>query len=269
MATDKKKGSALKVVGDETEGIVPADGKEPYADIRKSVIELKETIDKSRWRLAEVLFAIHDQTIFQRWGYNNFDQYVSTEVKMTERTAQYLVSMYGWFVHDMGPKLSEEDRKEMIDGVRELGWTKARSLIGVTTPENVQEWIEKAKKLSSTELQNAVKKALVEKGGGNPSDVKDMKRMSVAFADEQYDIVQQALGLAEQKAESNKKGHLLSLICQDFVATTMAQTDGGQRSKGKYFDKIGAQFGVRLIAVDIETKKVVHNKKVLEGLQEG
>jgi len=57
------------------------------------------------------------------------------------------------------------------------------------------------------------------------------------------------------------------LICQDYVATNMAQTDGGQVSRGKYFDKIAAQFGVRLIAVDKDTNQVVHGRQYLDKLK--
>jgi len=268
MATDDKEKSHLKVVGGEgADGVVPHDGSEPYANLRQQVLDLKETIDQSRWLLAEVLFKVHDGTIFHRWGYNNFEQYVRTEVKMTERTGQYLVAMYNWFVNEIGPHLeSDEERQRMIDGVRKLGWTKARCLIGITTPDNVFKWIEDALPLSSTELQSLARKALVEKKGGKAEDVKDMKAFNLRLADDQHAIVLQAISLAGQIAESDKKGHLLSLICQDFVATNMAQNDAGQKNRGKYFNKIGAMFGVKLIAVENESGKVVHNAAVLKKI---
>jgi hypothetical protein len=265
MATDNEK-SHLKVVGGD--GVVPHDGKEPYAKLRREVLDLKETIDQSRWRLAEKLFEVHDGTIFHRWGYNNFEQYMETEVKMKERTGQYLVSMYNWFVNEIGPQMEDAARDKMIEGVRQLGWTKARCLIGITTPDNVFKWIEDAQRLSSTELQSAARKALVEKKGGKSKDVEDMKTLSLRLADSQHAIVLQAIELAGKIADSDKKGHLISLICQDFVANTRAQDNAGQKNRGKYFNRIGAMFGVKLIAVDTETGKVVHNEAVLKKIKD-
>jgi len=261
MATDKEV-THLKVV----DGIVPHDGTESDAKIRQKVLDLKETMDKSRWEMAVVFYKIHDESIFQRWGYNNFDQYIETEVKMTVRTAQYLLAMYRWFMFEIEGDFSKERRAEIIEAVRNLGWTKARHLIGITDASNIDEWIKKAQEMSSSDLQSAARKALIEKNGGNPDDVKDIKRMTFGFQDDQHVPVEQALELAGVIAESDKKSHLLSLICMDYVATNMAQKEGGQKNRGKYFDKIAAQFGVKFVAVDKDTNEVVHGKAVLKKI---
>lgn len=243
------------------------DADNTFSDVRKNILELKNSLDKSRWLLAEALFDVFDGNMFHRWGFNNFDQYVEVEVGLTTRTAQYLVSMYRWFVHKIGPKMPDDECKEMISEVKDLGWAKAKSLVKVTTPENVTRWIKKAKELSSEDLKIAVQDEYNKKKGIKDDDVKGMKGLNFGrvFV-EQHDIVMQALAIAEKQAESDKKGHLISLVCQDFVATNMAQTEGGQRDRSKYFDKIAAQYGVKFIAVDIETGKVVHGNKLLDGL---
>lgn len=261
MATDKKV-THLKIV----DGIVPHDGTEDDADLRQEVLDLKETMDQSRWRMAAAFDKIHDESIFQRWGYSNFDQYVETEVEMTVRTAQYLVAMYRWFMYDIEGDISDERREKIVGEVRKLGWTKARHLIGITNSENIDDWLKKAQEMSSSDLQKESKRALLEKEGGDPDDVKDVKRMTFAFLDDQHVPVEQALELAGAIAESDKKGHLLSLVCMDYVATNMAQKEAGQKNRGKYLDRIGAQFGVKIMAVDKNTNEVVHGKSVFNKI---
>jgi hypothetical protein len=250
---DKKtKGVALKVVGD----VVPATGDEPYADLRKEILHLKDSIDKARWRMAEMFFQVHDESIFYRWGYTSWEQYVDSEIGMTVRTAQYLTAMYSWFVVEIGSQMSDEAREAMIGGVRELGWTKARCLVGVAGVDDVSDWIKKAKDMSCDDLTVATKKVLTERQGGDPGEVETMKSFSCRVAEEQLTIIVQALETAGIVLESDKRGHALSMICQDYVANNAAQSDEGQKARGRYFDKIGAQFGVRLIAVDKETKQL-------------
>jgi len=249
------------------EGIVPHTGKEPYSDLRKAVLDLRGMIDKSRWELAGNLWKIHDETIYRHWGYINWDQYVEVEVGTTVRTTRYLISMYGWFVHEIGKEIADDtEREKMIEAVRELGWTKGRCLVGVANVDNVYDWIEKAQNMSSADLENETRKALAAKDGIDPDSVEKMKVFSCGrVTEEQHEIIEQALEMGEEALGSKKKGHIISMICQDYVATNMAQK--GDRNRGKYLDRIGAQFGVKLIAVDKETNKVVHGKAVLDKIQ--
>lgn len=262
-ATAKGKKSHLQVV----KGVVPHDGQEAYADLRTKVLGLRESIDKSRWEMAECMFKIHDESIYQHWGYNSYDQWVSVEMGMTVRTAQYLTAIYNWFMNEIGEKLSSADRNKMIDGIRKLGWTKARCLVGVTNKDNVHDWIKKAEGMSSTELESEAKRELAKIQGHDPGAVDNMTNMSFRVADEQRTIVENALSVAENIADSNKKGHLLSLICQDFVASNMAKKGAPEKARGKYLDRIGAQFGVSVVAVDKETGKVVHGATTLKKIK--
>ena len=236
-------------------------------DLRSEILKLKQSIDTDRWELAGHLMHVHDDMLYQRWGHMSFEDYVETEVGLTSRTARYLVSMYTWFVHKLGPKMSDGDREDMLAEVKDVGWTKARSLIKVTTPENVGQWLKRAKGMSTSDLEDVVRREYHKSNGGEEDELDKMKGLNFGKVfEEQHDIVMQALSLAEKQADSDKKGHLISLVCQDFVASNMAQTEKGQTDRGKYFNKIAAQFGVRLIAVDIESGKVVHGKREFEKL---
>ena len=67
--------------------------------------------------------------------------------------------------------------------------------------------------------------------------------------------------------ESQKPGHQLSMVCQDFVATNMAQKNPDQETKSLYLKKIGEILGVKLIAVDKESNNVVHGTSLLEKMK--
>jgi hypothetical protein len=264
--TGKGKKTKLAVVGGGKE-VVPATGKEERADLRKKVIEARDSIDTARWTLAEALYEVHDKTVYRLWGYSSWEQYVESEVGMTVRTAHYLTSIHGWFSVDLAKKLSSEKMDELRERLRKLGWTKVRSLVRIADAENVSEWVDRAEKMSSADLEETVKrelKSLSGEGGSGPTEV--FKKKNFKLVDEQLQTVDQALEMAGGIADSEKPGHLLQLICQDFISTNMAGKEDGRTHKGRYLDKIGAVFGVKLVALDVETKKVVHGEDLVDKI---
>lgn len=247
--------------------IVPADGTEEYADIRRRILDSRERIDLARWDIAGDLYKVHDSSLFQTWGYFSFDEYVSVELSMSVRTAHYLTSVYHCFYIELSKDMDEEQHKATMERVNAIGWTKARSLVGVVNGENVNEWLDKAEGIGSIELEGETKRELVRLAGGDPDDVEKMKNISMRVSEEQHEIIFGAFSLAKQVAESDKRGNLLTLICQDYVATNTGNKSGGQQEiKGRYLDRIGAMIGVRIVAVDKETMQVVHGQDVVDVL---
>ncbi len=281
---DKKKASTKKAsiekAGLVGNGVIPHTGKERDAKLRSAVIRSRETIDEARWNLAEALYKIHDMSAWANWGYGSWKDYVEREVGSTVRTAQYLTSMFHYFTIQLldDVKDCDQDDPKFVDAIKRrddiirelkpLGWTKAKSLVGVIRRDNADEWIEKAKDSSSSDLESKAKIALNKDKGGGGEDIEPMKKVTLSLSESQYEIYENALELAGTKLESSKRGHLLSMICQDFLATTMGQTDAGQKKYGSYLNKIGAQFGVRIIGVDKETGKIVHGKELFVELVE-
>jgi len=265
----------------DLEKILPHTGEEVFADLREAVLRQRDAIDSARWNLAEALFRVNDDAVYLQWGYPSWETYIATEVGMTARTAHYLIAMYGYFtvslieavsgMSESDPKRIEaiEKRNEIIGQIKELGWTKGKCLVGVLTLDNYEEWIEKAKSLSATELEGESKRALNTSKGLSSTDVEVMKNASFRFAEDQLAVVEQAIEMASAQLESDKRGHVLSMICQDYVATNMAQSENGQSKSGRYFDRLGTMFGVRLIAVHKETGKVVHGETLLKDLMKG
>lgn len=281
-APAKRKEVKAKGIAEGTElpdSVIPHTGREQFAAVRKSVIKYRGEIDNARWKLSEALFKVHDETIYAHWGYPSWEVYVSTEVGMTVRTAHYLVSMYGYFQIDLledvdGLKATDERRikavarrDEIVEQIKELGWTKGKCLVGVLNRDNADEWLKKAREMSSTELEGEAKRAIQE-AAGLTEEVEVKKGVSFRMTEGQLEPVENALEMAGGLLDSSNRGHQLSMICQDFVATNMAQKDKGSNRMGSYLNKVGAVFGVRIIAVDKETGKVVHNESLIKELQD-
>jgi hypothetical protein len=273
----KKKGKkkSKEKVKFEASAIVPHNGKEHLGELRQKVIEAKETVDVARWLLAEGLYGVHDVAAFSHWGYPSWESYVDNEVGVTVRTAQYLTAMYHYFTVDIVEdvrkldfdnkvRLDAEDIQDhIIKEVRSLGWTKAKSLVGVVNRENYEEWLEKAREMTSKDLNKATKAFL--KGDANPGPSEKFKRWGAPLALEQHETVVGAVEMAKEITGSDKPGNCITLICQEFTASNMSM-EKGDRSYSAYLNKTGAQLGVRLIAVDKDTGKIVHNKKLYEEL---
>lgn len=262
-AASMEAGSDLIALSDR---LIPHDGKEEYADLREEVISSRGFIDRGRWQLAKALYQVHDRAIWENWGYLSWDEYVDSEVGMVVRTTQYLMAMYHCFYIDLGRGMTPEEKERIMERVSAIGWTKARALVGVVNADNLDEWLEMARNMSSTELESATKKALLEQEGKDSSGVEKMKNLAMRLSEDQFEIWEQAFELGKGIADSEKKGHVFSMICQDFVATTMAQKGIPAERRQRYIDRIGAILGLRFIAIDKETGKVVHGEKLAEDL---
>jgi hypothetical protein len=263
----------LSVVG----RIVKHTGREEGHKIRGKILKLKTQIDGARWELAESLFEVQggvdgEKKLFHLWGYTSWDGYVTAEVGTTVRTAQYLVGMYKKFALDVAPVLGEEsqEKKEaFLAAVKELGWTKGRLLVKVITPENAIDWVERAGGMTTAELEEAIKVALGKGKSGGDDD--DFERMSFKLAEEQKAIVDKAMLLAKDMLDSEKKGHQISMICQDFYSTNAVQNADAKKKSDiqrAYLAKMGAIFGVHFVAIDRETGQVVHGKDFLDKVKE-
>jgi len=100
-----------------------------------------------------------------------------------------------------------------------------------------------------------------------PLDGEDMQFMHFGLFPEQYLIVGDALTRAGELSGSSKKGHNLSMICTDFLATNdFVGGPKAEETRARYLAKIERLLGCRLIAVDVKSKDVVYGLGTLEKL---
>jgi len=250
-------------------------------DIRK---ELKTAIENNggeKWRIAELMWTVKNdpESVYINWGFRSFAEYADVELGLDSRTVRSYVSIHDKIVVGLKKKLigkktesekvaAENHHSKLVERIKGIGWTKAKIVtpLVLDDPIHAEEEITEAEKRPTRDLQKYVSDRKLEKAGKN----KDEKTfpMTFAFFAEQKESVDNALQLAGRAASSDKKGHLMSLICQDYVASNMINEDLGDKSlKLLHLDKFAAMLGVQLIVVDKSTKLVLSGSKVLKQVE--
>lgn len=132
--------------------------------------------------------------------------------KLKFRKARYLMQLYNGLVQ-AGIGWGE---------VSDIGWTKLIELLPVLTPENVAEWVEKAKNLTVPSLREAVKAALkAEQSGESPGaiEAEEITTKSFKLYPQQAEVVNDALEDAMAKGETKVPSAALEYICLDYLAS--------------------------------------------------
>lgn len=73
---------------------------------------------------------------------------------MSPRKAEHLSSFWWWYA------VEQKGDQSLMEFAREAGWTKARLLVRVVDPQNVGEWSDMARRMSSRELEALAKLSL-------------------------------------------------------------------------------------------------------------
>lgn len=256
-------------------GIPREIGEDPDL-IRGRIIELKNEIDNAYFELAMRLHQVWNggkdgKPMYLQWGFHSWNEYVEKELDFAIRKAQYLISIWSWFGVEVGDQ-------SIIEKIRPLGWTKVKELVGVVSAANADEWIEKAKSMSSTQLADEARSVLKAKkeagendatkgeGGEKQEKVEKLHHISFGLYDGQLGTVTAALDRAKELAGSDKKGHLLELICQDWLATNDAMRGTKKANVSKFMRKFEKLLGIRIVAIDPEAKEILCGADVAGNL---
>lgn len=243
---------------------IEIDGKKyKDGDIRRMILKQISKTDQALREIAKLLFAVYQRSLFTRWGFKNFQEYVESDLGFKYRKANYLVNIWSWYTENV-------HREDVIDAIwNEIGWTKAKELVGVITDENADHWLQRARELSAVQLAEEARKYLQLEGGddgsGKSSGGDGFKSMSFKLAEDQKENVDEALKLAEAMSGSDKKGHNLDLICTNFMATN---ADSLARNVLDFLSTIEKQYGVMLLAVRPSDRHIVHGSEVFEAIRE-
>lgn len=257
----------LEVVGETASTNVAALGSDEQSQraslLHEKAKDARKRIDGAMFEMAEVLHEIYDDALYVKLGYKTWKEYVEQELDFAIRKAQYLVQMWGYY----GVKLG--GHPEVREKIQEVGWSKAKELIDVVNENNVDEWVSKAKSMSSVqliELARNTMKALEEGEGTETSKKVDaFKNKSFRLAPEQLSNVEAALTRSGELSSSDKPGNQLDLICTDFLATN-AGTGKGKSAVQALLKKVEANLGVLIVAIDSESNGVVYGDETIEKL---
>ena len=175
--------------------------------------KLAENIEVNYFKLGGVLKLINDNSWFE--GFPSFDDFVYEKYGFQGRKARYLVSIYDNLVTKQIPW-------EKVSG---LGWTKLKDLAPILTPENVDEWVAKAEKVTVVELQALIKaQKPAEEGEKTAKTTDEVVKVTFKLKADQAEIVTQALAKAKGELHTEFDTVALENICAGYVGGTSAVT---------------------------------------------
>jgi len=223
--------------------------------------ELSENVEYTYFQLGGVLSLIQGNAWFTEDGYESFREFVEAEFGINYRKSMYLISIYNSLVQSGIPWKTVEP----------IGWTKLKELIGVITPENVDEWVEKAKGMTVLQLQQAIKEAATgaDKTGaveGSESKVESVTTFTVKMHDDQKEVILEAIERAKKEANTEHNAVALEAICMSYLSG-----GGGTAIQPKTmiesmleigWQKTLTEFGKAFDDEDIEVTVVVPENKV-------
>lgn len=256
------------------EALIP--GTEAWSiKIRKRAKKIIKYIDQGYMELASIIHTVwstpidndpNNACVTVAWGYSNYVEWAEEELGIQRRKTERLKGIWHHLYVTLEGQLSLYEQRKIIG----LGWTKVRELIRVIDGENAEKWIEVAENLSHRELVEVIKATLEDqekldqakavgtadeeddtfRGVSPPEDVLRFKQFLFALSPEQAANVQMALDRAEQLANSQKRGHLLDLICTDFLSTNDFKKKDDPHRHLIFLAKFERLMGRRLVVVD-------------------
>jgi hypothetical protein len=109
--------------------------------------KLARQIDEQMLRLGNVLLAIHANQYWVEWGYDDWSDYVRTEIGMPPGSSYRLLAITRW-IH--ATRANKATRQALID----IGRTKAYYI--TLAAGDPQVWIDKARKMTAEQLKSAI-----------------------------------------------------------------------------------------------------------------
>lgn len=268
VAAEEETGLILLDGGQEPEELEAGEIIDPNfkKEVRDEIKKLTSVVDRESFRIAEILDEVATQKLFKNWGFKSFKDYVEEEIYFEHRKAMYLVQINQWL-----SIFPEEDREK----VRSIGWSKAKELIQVVTPDNFYQWMKMIEGKSLREIieltKDGKKKAksadttITVDGDIDDHDGAVEKPVKLTFSlfPAQHQAVMEALGKAMQIAETEKMGHALSLICMDYMQTHVDSIDLQSYMK-KFENFLGDGFSV--IVYDNDDQSFVYNEEKIDEI---
>jgi len=231
-------------------GSVPESKLRREQVVRKAILEAKENIEHSYLDLASNLYeAYHREYYTEKWGYQSWEEYCTKELDQPYRKAMYLIEIW-----DKVKALKLPEKK-----VAALGWSKMKDLVAVLNAENAKDWMEKAKKMTSRELTEAVK--IVRKSDKTGVDLPTITTMTFRMSESEASVITDAIEVAKRLCETENAVVALEMICQDWL-----EEKGQQPERAGLDDHI--EFLQKVYGVSISytaDKKSKKSKKNEEG----
>ncbi len=214
-------------------GVVKPENKS-LVKIRDEIKSCRELVEGSYLKMGDLLSQVYKHKLYKTWKFDSFKDYVEQDLGFKERKAFYLICVWKTFSQDL-----KFDATELT----KIGWSKAATLIPVVTVENAKDWVEKAKTLSCTDLEELVKSSKTTKK--IPAN-EIIYKMTFGLYEGQKEIVEQALTKVGVEADSDVKSRQLELLALNYLAGV---TDSANQPLQHWISKLEKAYKVTLVAV--------------------
>jgi hypothetical protein len=238
----------IVVTEEKKDKVIVAGEAMEYEEVRKKVLECRDKSEQNYWEFGTYLEEVYRGDLYRSWGFDSWTSYVKEELDFDIRTIQYLVKLQKWF-GTVSPKVQK--------WARSIGWTKARMLMHVVNDANATEWKNRVSGKTVAqiaEMLDAEKNKLESgegdgegggEGDGEGGEVPERARKrSFSLFPSQDETVTSALEKAKEIAQSDKEGHLITLICTEFLANNTATM-----TRDDLLKSIEKNIGVKIIAM--------------------
>jgi len=140
--------------------------------IHLRLIDLAARYHSTQFEIAALLYRVTEERLFTAkslGAYETFKEYVETELGFSLRKGQMLATMHWWYC------IENKDAPKLLEGAREIGWTKAYHLVRVVDAKNADKWFKMAKEMNEQELRRNVRAALEAAGKKKDRRIKETK----------------------------------------------------------------------------------------------
>lgn len=205
-------------------------------DAAKSLIEQKE---QTYFDLGGVLYHIHRDEPYRQIGYDGkrgFSDYLLKELDMGYRKAMDLISIYKKF-----RELGVSDAR-----LAEIGWSKAKKLANVVTPENFDELVDVAKNNSRDQLEAVLSQRFESAGDGTVGTRVSKTKFSFSLFEDQAADITRALDAAKMAANTEDMNQALHYALVEWTQTA----EGMEVSLEQAISQIQIKYGVSLVVAE-------------------
>lgn len=175
-------------------------------EIEKEISSVQSSQGISGFKLGGLLQRLNLKGAFDEGV--TFKAYIDDKFGVRYRKAMQLVSNYNGIINS---NVAWSD-------IEDLGWTKVAIILKVITPENVKEWVAKAKSVNNPTLRKMVDEAMAPADGATAPEAKNYTTKTFQLHEDQVEIVEAAIEDAMKKGGTEHKGTALEWVCTGYLA---------------------------------------------------
>lgn len=188
--------------------------------VRRRLTSIRQQVDDLYLETGQLLREAHQNRYFIGWGFDSFEQYAESELRMRRRKAFYLISVAEAF-HRLAIQPAERAGISLSNAVELAAATREHGQPLEITPERREELLEAARTQTTRELRQTLREERglppVEFAACNFAVTTDQKLL----IDQALDTCRRAAGATEDELS---RGRLLELVCAEFLAGTAGIT---------------------------------------------